>query len=197
LWSKVHFLVKLISVQKNQSVIMSSTPIQETKNLKPRTPQVNELLAQCKSVILSTVNEVGKPNASYAPFARLDNKFYILVSFMAVHTKNLRDRKTASIMFIEEESAAKQIYARDRLTLDVSCSQIAKNTPEWEKGIELLKEKHGKILDVLVTMEDFIMIELSVLKGAYVNGFGSAYYVNEHVEIIKHRNDVGHGTTAK
>ncbi len=170
----------------------SSSAQNGQKQIKPIAPEVNELVARCKSVILGTVDAAGTPNASYAPFTRIGNKFYILVSFMARHTKNLRDQKKASVMFIDDESASKQIYARDRLTIDAATSQIERDTPEWGLAVEKLKEAHGKVLDVLVGMDDFIMIELSPLKGAYVNGFGSAYFVDEQLEIMQHRNDTGH-----
>jgi putative heme iron utilization protein len=41
-------------------------------------------------------------------------------------------------------------------------------------------------------MGDFILIALHPVKGSYVNGFGSAYFVDENLEIIEHRNDVNH-----
>jgi putative heme iron utilization protein len=170
---------------------MSNT--QETQGAtKPLTPKVNELIASSKSVILATVDADGNPNASYAPFTRIDNKFYILVSFMARHTNNLKNIKKTSVMFIEDESASKQIYARDRLTLDATTQQIERDTPLWIQATEQLKEAHGKVLDILVGMDDFIMIELIPTKGAYVNGFGSAYFVDANLEIIEHRNDINH-----
>jgi len=169
----------------------------KTKKAKPLTPKIEELLQQSKSVILSTINEKGAPNASYAPFAQIGNKFYILVSFMAVHTKNLKEQMKASAMFIEDEKETKQIYARDRLTLDVTCNEIERDTPEWEAGISKLKETHGKILDMLSSMEDFILIELSPVKGSYVNGFGSAYTVDEQLKIVQHKNDVAHKVAKK
>ncbi len=166
----------------------------DAKSVKPKAPQVNELLAKSKSLILATVNAEGIPNSSYAPFAQMDNKFYILVSFMAVHTRNLKDQKIASAMFIDDESETKQIYARNRLTLSVASNHIERGTPTWDTAISKLTDKHGKILETLVSMDDFIMIELTTVKGAYVNGFGSAYFIDENLEVIQHRNDVGHGT---
>lgn len=176
---------------------MESTPVEEKKNTrqtKPVAPKVNELVAACQSVILATVNEEGLPNASYAPFARIGNRFYILVSFMSRHTRNLRDVGKVSAMFIEDEAATKQIYARDRLTLDMKTRQIQRGTSEWEAGIGKLKEAHGKILDILVGLEDFIMIELTPTGGSYVNGFGSAYFISEQLEVVQHKNDVAHQT---
>lgn len=166
--------------------------VRQTQPVKPR---VNELISDCKSVILATVNEEGVPNASYAPFVRIESRFYILVSFMSRHTRNLRDVGKVSAMFIEDEANTRQIYARDRLTLEVKTREIKRDTPRWEEGIGKLKDRHGKVLDILVTLEDFIMIELIPVSGSYVNGFGSAYYVNEQLEIVEHRNDVAHKTT--
>ena len=163
-----------------------------TAATKPIEPKVNELIGSCKSLILATVDAEGNPNSSYAPFARSGSKFYILVSFMARHTKNLKEVGKVSAMFIEDESETNQIYARHRLTLDVSSKEIARDTPEWTEGVAQLQTAHGKILDILVGMQDFIMIELTTKKGAYVNGFGSAYFVDENLEIMNHRNDINH-----
>jgi len=169
--------------------------IQEAqKEAKPIAPKVQELVANSKSIILGTIDAEGTPNSSYAPFVKINNIFYILVSFMARHTRNLRDQKKVSMMFIADESASKQIYARERLTLDASTTQITRDSEEWNTVIDALKERHGKVVDVIAPMEDFIMIALHPSKGAYVNGFGSAYFVNEHLEVMEHRNDINHGT---
>lgn len=172
----------------------TNTDIQQAqRKAKPIAPKVKELIAASKSVILGTVDANGIPNSSYAPFVQVGNTFYVLVSFMARHTKNLRDIKKVSVMFIEDESATKQIYARERLTLDATTSQIERDSEQWNLVVGKLKETHGKILDILVPMEDFILIALHPQKGAYVNGFGSAYFVDENLDILQHRNDIAHG----
>lgn len=68
------------------------------KKIKPVAPKVQELINASKSVILATVDAEGNPNSSYAPFVQVDQTFYILVSFMAKHTKNLADGRKTSIM---------------------------------------------------------------------------------------------------
>jgi len=50
-----------------------------------------------------------------------------------------------------------------------------------------LKEKHGKILDILSEMQDFILVALKPTVGNYVNGYGSAYIVDENLEVINHQ----------
>lgn len=170
----------------------SSSVKDAQKKTKPIAPAVEELVANSKSVILGTVDAEGKPLASYAPFAKIDNRIYVLVSFMARHTKNLKEGKVASVMFIEDESNTKQIYARDRLTFDTTTEQVERDTPTWNKVIDELKARHGKVLELLVGMDDFIMMELTPVKGAYVNGFGSAYFVDDQFQVIEHRNDIAH-----
>lgn len=162
------------------------------KKAKPLAPKVKELIASTKSVILATVDAEGNPNSSYAPFVQVENTFYILVSFMARHTKNLADGRKTSMMFIEDESATKQIYARERLTLEATTSQIERDSETWNTIVADLKETHGKVVDVISEMKDFILIALHPTKGSYVNGFGSAYFVDENLEILEHRNDINH-----
>lgn len=162
------------------------------KKIKPVAPKVQELINTSKSIILATVDAEGNPNSSYAPFVQVDQTFYILVSFMAKHTKNLADGRKTSIMFIEDESATKQIYARERLTLEATTSQIERDSEVWNTVVAKLKENHGKVVDVISEMGDFILIALQPVKGSYVNGFGSAYFVDANLEIVEHRNDANH-----
>jgi len=162
------------------------------KKIKPVAPKVQELINASKSIILATVDAEGNPNSSYAPFVQVEQTFYILVSFMAKHTKNLADGRKTSIMFIEDESATKQIYARERLTIEAGASQIERDSDVWNTVVAQLKETHGKVVDVISEMGDFILIALQPVKGSYVNGFGSAYFVDANLEILEHRNDVNH-----
>ena len=173
---------------------MNHTHTQEDaqKQAKSLTPKVKELIARTKSVILATVDAEGIPNSSYAPFIEVNNTFYILVSFMAKHTKNLADGRKTSVMFIEDESSTKQIYARERLTIEASTSQVERDSEIWNTVVAKLKETHGKVVNVIAEMKDFILIGLHPVKGSYVNGFGSAYFVDQNLNIMEHRNDVNH-----
>ncbi|WP_312296411.1 pyridoxamine 5'-phosphate oxidase family protein [Chryseobacterium sp.] len=170
----------------------TNTPGESQRKAKPVAPKVKELTDRTKSIILATVDAEGNPNSSYAPFVQEGNTFYILVSFMAKHTKNLSEGRKTSVMFIEDESDTKQIYARERLTLEVKSSQIERDSETWNTIVARLKKAHGKVVDVISEMGDFILIALQPVKGSYVNGFGSAYFVDENLEIIEHRNDVNH-----
>lgn len=162
-------------------------PALDQTKVKPKAPKVKELVEGCKSIVMATLNEDGSPLVSYAPYAKVDNSFQILVSFIAKHTKNLKDRKTVSLMFIEDESNVKQIYARDRLTVEANAVLVDKSEALYEKAIQDLKDRHGKVVEVLSDLNDFVLFDLKPIKGSYVNGFGSAYFVDENLEIVEHR----------
>ena len=161
-----------------------STTHTDQSQVKPKAPKVKELVKSMQSLILATVDAEGNPVSSYAPFVLIDGSFYIYVSYMAKHTKNLQDRKKASVMFIEDETTGKQIYARTRLTMNSEANLIEKENPLFAQAIDGLKERHGKVVDVLAEMTDFVLIELKPQRGAYVNGFGSAYFIDSNLEVI-------------
>jgi len=178
---------------------MSTTPTDQSQ-VKPKAPKVMELVESTKSLILATVDAEGNPVSSYAPFVLIDGSFYIYVSFMAKHTKNLQDRKKVSIMFIEDETAGKQIYARTRLTVNSEAQLVEKENSLFVQAIDALKERHGKVVDILAEMTDFVLFELKPKSGAYVNGFGSAYFVDANLQVIEQNTGEqgghGHGAPA-
>lgn len=178
-----------------------STTHTDQSQVKPKAPKVMELVESTKSLILATVDAEGNPVSSYAPFVLIDGSFYIYVSFMAKHTKNLQDRKKTSIMFIEDEAAGKQIYARTRLTVNSEANLIEKENPLFAQALAALRGRHGKVVDVLAEMTDFVLFELKPQRGAYVNGFGSAYFVDGNLQVIEQNTGEGgghgHGTTQK
>ena len=174
--------------------IMNQQTEAAQKQAKPIAPKIRALIEKSQSLILATIDSEGHLNSSYAPFVEIENQFYILVSFMAKHAKNLESGRSASVMLIEDESATKQIYARERLTIDADPSQIKRDSDAWVAIMSKLKERHGKIIDVLDDMTDFIMIALHPKNGSYVNGFGSAYFVDHNLEVVNHRNDQNHET---
>lgn len=177
----------IITIQRFiYSIIIMSTIQVDQKKVKPKPPTIDELIGNSKSVILATLDSEGNPVASYAPFVHLNGTFQIIVSFMAKHTRNLRDRKKVSVMFIEDESTVKQIYARDRLTLDCEPVLVEQGSEFWNQAVDELKTRHGKVVEVLTGMNDFIMFDLQPKKGSYVNGFGSAYSINADLSINEH-----------
>ena len=126
------------------------------------------------SVCLATVSEAGLPHASYAPFVRDDmGCFYIYVSELATHGQNLLAGSSVSLLFVEGEQQAAQIYARKRFTLHCDPQQLKVDGEGWAAAMVRMEQAHGKVISVLKTL-DFHLFRLTPESGNYVRGFGKS-----------------------
>lgn len=132
-----------------------------------------------ESIIISTVNEQGIPNASYTPFVIDDAKnIYIYVSGLSTHTKNIYVNPHVSILFIEDEAKTKQIFARRRLTFDCTATLLERETEQWNQIVEQFQERFGEIIEMLRSLPDFRIFQLTPTEGRFVIGFGAAYHIS-------------------
>lgn len=141
-------------------------------------PEVREFRDSRKTLQLATINADGIPNATYAPFAFDSNGYYILVSDIAAHGKNLKTNRNVSILMIEDESECKNIYARKRLTFDTRAELVERHTQQWQQGISALKARFGEMVDNLSQLGDFNLYCLVPDSGRYVKGFGQAFVIS-------------------
>lgn len=147
-----------------------------------------------ESVILGTVNKDGEPEASYAPVLRINHRFYIYVSELSQHTGNLQNTPKASLLFIEDETSSKQIFARQRATLKAKAKLIERKSDLWEVVLDSFEEKFGGMIPMLRPLEDFHLFEFTSEEAGYVRGFAQAYRIaGEELSEVAHRNDRGHG----
>nr|WP_086938056.1 heme utilization protein HutZ [Thaumasiovibrio occultus] len=155
-------------------------------------PEMQEFRDKCQTLQLATIGKDGLPTASYAPFAFTEAGFFILISDIATHGQNLIHNKALSIMMIEDESSAKHIYARRRLSFETAATQVERDSARWVEGVEALQARFGEIIDNLSNLGDFRLYLLEPEKGRYVKGFGQAFDVSgfDMVDII-HLNE-GH-----
>ncbi|GAX35444.1 HugZ family pyridoxamine 5'-phosphate oxidase [Nodularia sp. NIES-3585] len=132
-----------------------------------------------ESVIVSTVNSAGIPNASYAPFVMDDAKnIYIYVSGLATHTQNLHINPHVSVLFIEDESKSEQIFARRRLSFDCTATLIERETESWNQIVTQFQERFGELIEVFRGLPDFRIFRLTPSAGRFVIGFGTAYQIS-------------------
>lgn len=154
--------------------------------------EIQEFREQCHCLVLATTDAQDVPNVSYAPFALAEKGYYILVSDIARHGKNLKENAQLSLMMLEDESQSKMLYARRRLSFDAQAQEIARDNAEWQQGIAALHQRHGEIIDNLRQLGDFRLYRLTPEKGRYVKGFGQAFDVSgEDLISIVHLNE-GH-----
>jgi len=131
-----------------------------------------------KTVLLGTTSVQGEPDASVAPAVLgTDGVFYVYVSTLSAHTRNLLGTRRASVLLIEDEAASPQLLARRRLTFPCEATLIPRDGEEFVRGLSALKEKFGGVMEHLGTMTDFQLIRLTPGRGRLVNGFGQAYEV--------------------
>jgi len=128
-----------------------------------------------RCLLLSTVSEQGVPLASFAPYVQYQDDFYILVSELAEHTGNMLSVPIASVMFIESEQSAKNIFARQRAVIQVSIRPVTQPRSLVDELLALMQEQHGNTVTVLQGLADFKILQLKPVKGRYVVGFGKAY----------------------
>ncbi len=130
------------------------------------------------SVVLATTNSEGLPDASYAPCLEdAAGHVYIFVSGLARHTRNLLTTGRASVLFIEDEGDAANVFARRRLTLDCSAAPISRDHPDWAGLLDGLTERQGKMVETLRGLADFQLFRLTPRSATYVRGFGQTFRV--------------------
>ncbi|WP_261883469.1 heme utilization protein HutZ [Vibrio pelagius] len=141
-------------------------------------PEIKEFRQERRTLQLATVDEEGRPNVSYAPFVQNQEGYFVLISDIARHARNLKANPNVSLMMIEDEESSKQLYARKRLTFDATASVVERESELWNQVIAQMKERFGEIIDGLSQLQDFSLFNLKAENGLFVKGFGQAYQVS-------------------
>lgn len=150
---------------------------------------MENILNKKKSLMISSIDENGRGAISYAPFIREGNNLYIYISKTAPHYKNIANNKEIDVMVIEDESEAKSIWARERISF--RCNAFLE-----EKEEEILpifeKEFEAGIFGVLKTL-DFNVFRLEIIDGRVIKGFGQAFSIEVTEDGFKYTQVVGDG----
>lgn len=158
----------------------------------------NQFIDSHQSVIMATNSAVNEPESSYAPVLRYNGKFYVYISELSKHTANLMENSLASLLFIEAEDDAKNLFARKRATLKAASKEINRVDHQWQEILNLLEEKFGKIIEMLRPLEDFHLFEFTPVSAGYVRGFAQAYkLLGDDLADVTHLNEGGHGKSKK
>lgn len=137
--------------------------------------ETESLIRQFRSVQLATLNAQGNPEASYAPYIRRSGCYYIFISGLASHTANILQHPALSLFFIQNEAEAKNVFSRQRLTLECVANVVSMESDQRNKILDAFSEVHGATVDLLRSLPDFQLFELTVKRGNYVKGFGQAF----------------------
>ena len=143
---------------------------------EPILVEAGEFLAGFRSLSMATVSADGIPDASYAPFVRMDdNAFYVNLSELSTHTGNLLSTPRVSVMFLQAEDDSKQLFARKRLSFDADAETVQRDSVQWCLVMDRFADKFGDIMDLIRPLQDFKLFRLQPRSGVYVRGFAQAY----------------------
>lgn len=149
------------------------------------TIEVESFLETFQTLVLASLTPAGEPHASTAPYVRMGNDFYILISTVAQHGRNLLTNPKVSLLFVEDESQCIQPFARKRVTLEASVSEVAREEELFLHAIERFKAHFDpELVMSLSQMGDFHLFKLSPRSGSVVMGFGKAYRLDENLEVM-------------
>ncbi len=155
------------------------------------------LLDSFDSVLLATVDRHGTPEASYAAYVTHQGDYYLYISELAAHTRNLLANGRVSLLFIEDESKAAHLFARQRVTLQGTAEEVERGSDPFRVIMGKFEQKFGSIIDVLKTLRDFHLFRIHPITGAYVQGFARAFvFQPETVDDFRHLNGSGHNGSA-
>ena len=155
--------------------------------------ECRSFITQFQSLQLATVSPEGVPEASYAPYVQFGRDYYVYVSELSRHTRNLASVPRASVLFIENEVDAKHLFARRRLTFSCRCEEISRESEHFEHMLNTFEEKFGDFMAMLRNLEDFHLFRVTPEQGTYVAGFARAFeLIGENLDRVRHINDTGH-----
>ena len=154
--------------------------------------EAGKFLGGFRTLLMATVSAEGVPDASYAPYVRIDDgAFYVNLSALSTHTGNLLSTPRVSVMFVQAEDDTKQLFARKRLSFDADAEPIARHCDLWYRILDLFGAKFGEVIDLIRPLLDFTVFRLQPRGGVYVRGFAQAYTLaTGELERIRQVNDL-------
>lgn len=171
------FLNKVVNGNYKDEIMALYRSIDVGNGLEKIEKGVIELIDSLKTVIVSSVHSDMQCVGSYTPFVRVGEEIYICLSSVAEHYHSIKANPSKiSLLFIEDESAAKTIFARNRFSVKAE-AKFVEDEALRNEIFDKLAEKNPKesAIKQLRNMSDFYVIKVELKDGRYVKGFGAAY----------------------
>ena len=145
---------------------------------------MKDFIANIQTAIIGTLDKNNHPFSSYAPYVYDNHRFYVYISDIATHAKNIQRNPNASLFFVEDESKTTNLFARKRVSLQCDSQKIERGSERFEKVLELFAQKFdASMVNTLKKMTDFNLYEFKVTYGEATFGFGKAYFIGgEHMD---------------
>ena len=154
---------------------------------------MKDFIAHIQTAIIGTLDKDHLPFSSYAPYIYGNNRFYVYISDIATHAKNIQASPKVSLFFIEDESKTDNLFARKRISLQCDSAKITRSSERFEEVLALFAQKFdAKMVETLKKMTDFNLFEFKVTYGEATFGFGKAYLIGgEQMNELVSRNVSG------
>jgi len=156
----------------------SSTSVQE---------EFEELRESLKTLQLATLDSDGQPLASYAPYVRLEGKYYLYLSELAKHAANLSANGSVGLLLIESEENCRNLFARRRIVLQGEARTIERDSSLFTLVIAEFERQFGAIIKVIEPLQDFHLFQVNPVSGRFVRGFAEAFEMSgPGLDVIEH-----------
>ena len=159
---------------------------------------MKDFIKNIQTAIIGTLDKNNHPFSSYAPYIYDANRFYVYISDIATHAKNIQANQKASLFFVEDESKTENMFARKRISLQCDSQKVARGSERFEEVLGLFSQKFdAKMVATLKKMTDFNLYEFKVNYGEATFGFGKAYFVGgkNMDELVERTGEHGHQET--
>ncbi|MCL6587436.1 HugZ family pyridoxamine 5'-phosphate oxidase [Anoxybacillus sp. J5B_2022] len=150
--------------------------MQKQPNLECKRERYMQFLNQCKTMVISTVDENGDPFISYAPFVIHEGHFYIFISKISEHFRYIEDNSHISVMMLADEKESPNLFARERVRF--TCTSECVGNDGQDAIFAKFEHIYGSALMRLLRTIDMYLFKLTPIAGRYVVGFGEAFEVN-------------------
>jgi putative heme iron utilization protein len=145
------------------------------------------LREHCNGALLATLDDNQLPYASYAPLVWFDDHYYLFLSDLAGHTRNLKCCPSLSLMLIEAEDQAANAFMRQRITLQGKAESVSRDDSSFTRVLAEFHHRFGKVMAMIEPLADFHLFRLQLQTGRFVRGFGQAYDLSgEHLQDLRH-----------
>ncbi len=142
----------------------------------PTPEDIAAFRALFQTMTLATVSSSGEPEASYAPYVSdAFGNLYAFVSTLSRHTRNMQHTGRASIIFLEDEHACANVFARKRLVYRCFTHTVSRDAAEWRAIMHSFDAHFGTFMETLRSLADFGLMRFMPFEASYVIGFGQAY----------------------
>jgi len=138
--------------------------------------EITAFLESCRTLIIATLaTDADFPDASYAPYVAHEGDFFVLISQLAAHTRNLLAKPACHVLFIADEHGSTNLFARKRMSFRCQAREMPREHPDAEAIINQMQKRFGPIVGMIRGLGDFRLIQLEPDQGLFVKGFGQAF----------------------